>query len=434
VKAIGFTITAAAVTFAVVLGTLAVVNDGDPRPSARVPAFAPASATDKQTRTLEAAVRAHPSAGGLAAVALAYLERARRVGGADLYPAAARALEAALERDPRNVDALTGMANLSLARHDFAGGLRWARSARAAQPRLTRAYPALVDAHVELGQYAAAERALERFVEQRPGVASYARISYLRELHGDLEGAAAAMRLAVVAAADNADGPSLRNLLGGIELQRGRTSAAERAFRAVLGQAPGDTAAQVGLARVALARGDLQGGLRRLRATVGPGSAWFEHLALAEAELAAGHGGAGRRELASARRAFAQLRAGGENTDTEAALVEATLGDPRVAVRLARRGHAVAPSVRAADALGWALTRAGRPREGLPWARRALRLGSRDPLFLFHAGLAARAAGEPAAARAYLSRALALNPRFSPLHASAARRALASLERRRPIR
>jgi hypothetical protein len=49
------------------------------------------------------------------------------------------------------------------------------------------------------------------------------------------------------------------------------------------------------------------------------------------------------------------------------------------------------------------LTRAGRPRAALPWAARALRLGSRDPAFLLHAGLAARAAGKPALARRRLA-------------------------------
>ncbi|MGH2713823.1 MAG: hypothetical protein ACRDM7_08060, partial [Thermoleophilaceae bacterium] len=64
---------------------------------------------------------------------------------------------------------------------------------------------------------------------------------------------------------------------------------------------------------------------------------------------------------------------------------------------------------------------------GLAYARQALRLGSRDPLFRYHAGVAARAAGQVGAARGYLSSSLAANPRFSPLHAPRARRALRGL-------
>jgi hypothetical protein len=49
-----------------------------------------------------------------------------------------------------------------------------------------------------------------------------------------------------------------------------------------------------------------------------------------------------------------------------------------------------APSIRSADALGWALTRAGQPRAGLAWGRRSLRTRSRDPMFRLHAAIAAR--------------------------------------------
>jgi hypothetical protein len=48
-------------------------------------------------------------------------------------------------------------------------------------------------------------------------------------------------------------------------------------------------------------------------------------------------------------------------------------------------------------------------------------------MLLFHAGIAARDAGRAGRARRDRSRALAGNPRFSPLHAPQARRALEGL-------
>jgi hypothetical protein len=45
-------------------------------------------------------------------------------------------------------------------------------------------------------------------------------------------------------------------------------------------------------------------------------------------------------------------------------------------------------------------------------------------MFLYHAGMSARAAGDAKGARVWLRRALSLNPRFSPLYAPRARRAL----------
>jgi Flp pilus assembly protein TadD len=78
------------------------------------------------------------------------------------------------------------------------------------------------------------------------------------------------------------------------------------------------------------------------------------------------------------------------------------------------------------DAYAWALHAAGRSAEALPVARASARLGLRSPSFAYHLGAVEAAAGDPAAARQALRRALDLNPTFSPLHAP---RASALLDR-----
>src|ERR1700759_546050 len=90
---------------------------------------------------------------------------------------------------------------------------------------------------------------------------------------------------------------------------------------------------------------------------------------------------AGRRDLQLIDAEETLLHANGVNTDVELAIYEADHGSPAKAVALARRAWAEAPSVRAADALGWALAQDGQAREGLIWSHRALKLGSVDPLF-----------------------------------------------------
>ena len=61
---------------------------------------------------------------------------------------------------------------------------------------------------------------------------------------------------------------------------------------------------------------------------------------------------------------------------------------------LARR-----PDLYSHDAMAWALARAGRGPEALAHAEQALALGAREPALLFHAGMAARAAGDAVHAR-----------------------------------
>jgi tetratricopeptide (TPR) repeat protein len=97
---------------------------------------------------------------------------------------------------------------------------------------------------------------------------------------------------------------------------------------------------------------------------------------------------------------------------------------PAATVTLARRARADRPSIYGDDALAWALARAGRCDEAIAWSERALRLGTRDPLLLFHRGYAEGCAGNPEAMREWYGRALALNPEFSARWAPVARDAL----------
>jgi hypothetical protein len=181
------------------------------------------------------------------------------------------------------------------------------------------------------------------------------------------------------------------------------------------------------LARVEAARGQLAAARSRYRSVVARLPLPEYVIALGETELAGGRNEAARRDFALVAVEQRLLQQNGVNTDTELALFEANHGNPDQAVTLGRRAWANARSVRSADALGWALTRAGRPKEGLRWATTALALGSVDPAFLYHAGMTAKAAGRTELARRWLARSLAHNPRWSPLYAPMAKRALESL-------
>jgi tetratricopeptide (TPR) repeat protein len=423
----------AALAFAATLAVLAIVSSRQTSaPSlALQPAFVPATSqsTDARIASLQAAVKAQPKdPRGYASLAQAYLQKVRETGDASFYTRADAVLKTALRLDPRSADAVVVAGTLALARHDFAGALTLARRARALAPDLAAPYAVLVDASIELGRYDQAGRALQRWVDIKPTLASYARVSYWRELHGDLDGAADAVRAAISAGGDVAEnGAYVQTLLGNLELQRGRMRAAEEAYRAALARFGGYLPARAGLARLDAERGDLAAAIGRYRGVVARLPLPEYVVVLGETELAAGRNGAARRDLALVGAEERLLRAAGVDTDVDLAVFEASHGSRVRGVQLARRAWAAAPSVRSADALGWALTRAGRPAEGLRYARKALRLGSRDPLFLYRAAVAARAAGSDGLAQAWLRRALADNPRFSPLYGPRAARMLEAL-------
>jgi tetratricopeptide (TPR) repeat protein len=419
------------VSFAAALAAFFLLRDAEPPPlrangGAVAPAASrPARNTDAEIARLQGAVRAAPrDVAARVQLAGAYLQKARETGDPAFYTRADGLLRAALAQRPGDHDALVASAGLALSRHDFRRGLELAQRARAARPAALAAYPALVDALVELGRFRAAERTLQRLIDAKPGLAGYARVSYLRELHGDLAGAAAVMRRAVAAGGPARESvAAVQSLVGVLELARGHVVAAETAQRTALAALPGYPAAEAGLARLAAARGDLPDAIRRWRALSERLPLPEYVIGLGEALLAAGRDSAGRRELALVG-AEQRLTASGVNVDAELAVYEADHGSPARAITLAGRAWRAAPGLRAADARGWAVTRSGRPEAGLRWAHRALRRGSRDAIFRYHAGMAALAAGRDAEGRRHLRLALDHGLAGWPWQAAQARDAL----------
>lgn len=95
----------------------------------------------------------------------------------------------------------------------------------------------------------------------------------------------------------------------------------------------------------------------------------------------------------------------------------------------ARQELATRPDIYGHDLLAWALHKRGRHLEARGEMSRALRMGTRDALLFYHAGMIERALGDSRRATYYLERAMAVNPTFDPIHPRAARATLDSLKR-----
>jgi tetratricopeptide (TPR) repeat protein len=222
-----------------------------------------------------------------------------------------------------------------------------------------------------------------------------------------------------------------RTQLGLLEFGSGRLDAAEKQMRIALAEAPDDSTATAGLAKVLAARGDLTAAATLYRRSLDAAPVAAVASELAKVELMRGRPGASRAALAHAHEIDRREEINGVRLDLDGAAVDADFVRPTAAdVARARRGHQDRPGVVGDDALGWVLTRAGQCDEGLRYARRSLRLGTRDATMLFHAGMAARCAGHPAEARRQLRNALALNPHFSVLWSPVARKIVDDLTSR----
>lgn len=418
---------AAILAFGATLGAVVVINHG--AGGVAVSSGPQHRTTDQLIRDYSAAIRERPrDARGYAALGGAYVQKVRETGNTDLYERADHLFDQALARDPRNLTAIIGHGTVSNARHDFAHGLRWAQRGHRIAPQSVAPLPVLVDSQIELGRYDDAAKTLQRLVELKPNLTSYSRVSYWRELHGDLDGALDAARRAVSASGDTGETSAyLYTLVAKLEFARGDFEAARRSLDTALVRFPRFLGAEAELARLAGAEGRLDESIRRYRDVTRRLPLPESVVLVAEAEQAAGRTTAARRHFTESLRREHHLLDTGSRPDADTALLETAAGSRHMAVRYARIAWEHSPSVRSADALGWALTKSGRPAQGLRWARRALSLGSIDPRFLYHAAVAAHEAGHDGQAVRWLRTIERNNPRFSPLFGPRAMRLLRAL-------
>jgi tetratricopeptide (TPR) repeat protein len=195
---------------------------------------------------------------------------------------------------------------------------------------------------------------------------------------------------------------------------KGDLRGAETAFVEAARLAPNLSLAAVGHARVQLAQGNLEEAAQGLSDSV-------VRFPTPEAVILLAETLAAQRRQAEADVRFDLVRTiarlqedSGQVVDLEMARFEADHGDPARALSLARKAYRTRPTVHAADTLGWALFRSGRPGTALPRIEEALRLRSLDPVLHHHAAAIFFANGQANRAADELGVALAHRFTLSP--------------------
>lgn len=398
-------------------------------PSAAPVEPATVSPTQARIEGLTARVEADPEdASAQRDLGLALLQRVRETADPSLYAPAEAALQHARDLAPDDVLVLVGLGGLQLGRHEFSLALETGRAAVEIFPDYGPAHGVVVDALVELGRYKDATNEVKRMLALSADLPSLARLSYVRELRGDLLGALEAMREAAGSAGLAPENTAyVTALLGNLLVANGDPDAAKAAYDQALSLVSNHAPSIAGLGRLAIGRGDLAEAATAFEraSAILPLPEYV--VALGEVRATAGDEEGARQSFELARAEITLFQASGVTVDLELALFEADHGDPARALELAEAAYEGTPTVRAADAVAWALHRLGRDRDAKPHVDEAMRLGSRDPLLLFHAGAIAAALGDATAARHDLELALSTDPGFSAAGASEARRILADL-------
>lgn len=368
---------------------------------------------------LEAQVRTDPEDWeGRAALGAAYIAQAAVTGDPTLYLRAEESIERSLDDHPNdNLPATIAQSSLAAARHDFGLALEWGERADALAPDNPSVKGVVGDALLELGRYDEAFATFQRMIDLRPDLPAYSRISYARELQGDVDGAVEAMAAAESAAAGPSDAAFAAFQLGELEWNRGEPAAAEAHYQRALQLDPDAARSSAALARASFFAGDEEEAIDAYRAVVArlPLPQYVSELADLYTVTDQPDEARDQLELLEAQgQLFADA---GVAVDADLALINADNDiDLDDSLKAMEREWEKRKSIFVADALAWSLHVNGRDADALEYSDRALDLGTRNALFYFHRAEIHRALGDDEAAERDQAEAEAINPNFSILH------------------
>lgn len=400
------------------------------RPS--LPTRTEESPADRAIRAADAAASAQPQlSDSYVTLASAYMQKARESGDASYYGRAEAAVRRALALDANSTGALRTLAWVQTGKHEFREALATAERLLQHASQDPLVHGLLGDAALELGDYDRAEIAFQTMLDLRPGMASFSRAAYVRELYGDQDGAVELMEQAVKSGSARDPEPLAWCLvqLGQLYFNQGRLGKAETAFNNALVVFPRYYQALAALGRVRGAQQRYSEAIALYRQAVEITPAPDLLVALGDLLLVTGQPEQAEQQFAlieyiekvnAANQVAYNRQLALFYADHDRKLDEAvTLAEAEI-----QRRH----DIYSFDSLAWAYYKKGRFVDAGQAMTQALRLDTQDALLFFHAGMIASAVDEPEKARDYLHRALATNPYFALRDGDVARKVLAGLE------
>lgn len=359
-------------------------------------------------------------------LAATYIQKMRETMDFGYLDRASKILDEALSRDGSDYEALRLRSEVELERHEFS-------RVRDDSTQLTKMAPndawnwgTLGDAQIELGNYDKAADAYQRMVTMRPDMASYNRAAYFRFLIGDVDGAIDIMKSAITAGSALPENVAWCLVeLGKLYFKSGRIDEARRADLAAIQSFPGYHTAYAELGRAQAEMGDLRGAIASYKRAQASFPLPDYAGALYDLYMAEGNKTEADKQMDLVDLIDRLGQAAQEKVNRNVAMIYSD-HDRRLnrALELARAEIAVREDIYTHDALAWALYKNGQFADAEKEMAQAMKLGTPEPAFYYHAGMIAFAKGDKARAAGWLKKALALNPRFDLRQAAVAEKTL----------
>ncbi len=380
--------------------------------------------TDERIKMYQALTAAQPENLHYAnLLAGTYIQKMRETTDFGYLDRASQIVNDVISRDSQNYEALRLRSEVELERHNFKKVAEYSRDLAKIAPEDSWNWGTLGDALIEIGDYEHAADAYQKMVTMRPDLSSYNRAAWYRFLAGDMPGAITIMEQAIKAGSSSPENTAWCLVeLGHLFMKSGRIEEAGQAYGAAVKVFPGYHPGYAGLGRSQAARGDLKAAIvsfeRAQASTPLPDYA----AALYDLYTATGETKKAKDQLDLVDLTEKLGRSYGETANRNLAMIYAD-HDLHVerALELATAELNVRRDIYTYDTLAWALYKNGKVAEAEKAIQEALKLGTPEPMFYFHAGMIAR---DPAQKKTYLKKALELNPHFDLRQAAVAKKAL----------
>jgi tetratricopeptide (TPR) repeat protein len=332
-----------------------------------------------------------------------YIQKMRETTDFSYLDRASQVVGNVISADSQNYEALRLRSEIELERHHFKQVAEYSRQLMNISANDPWNWGTLGDALIEMGDYEGGAEAYQKMVVLRPDLSSYNRAAWFRFLSGDIPGAIDIMKKAISAGSPSSENTAWCMVeLGHLYLKNGQADEAEKAYASAVRAFPGYHPGFAGMGRAQAAKGEYKAAI-----------ASYEH---AQASTPLPDYAAALYDLfivqKDAKNAKKQLemidiidkvnKNSGEITNRNVALIFAD-HDWHLdrALELATAELVVRKDIYSYDALAWALYKNKKFAEADEAMTKALKLGTPEPAFYYHAEQIAAANGKTKEAEEY---------------------------------
>ena len=349
----------------------------------------------------------------------AYIQKARESNDPEFYSLAEDILERAIKNDKANFLALSELGSVCLSRHQFKEALELSQQALVLNPYSAYTFGVLVDAQVELGMYDQAIEDVQKMINLRPDLSSYSRVSYIRELKGDMPGAIDAMKSAVTAGSPEAENTAwCRVQLGNLYYNNGEVENAEKIFQNVIKDFPNYIHGYGGMAKIKMFQNNFKEAIELYSKALEMNSLPEYLIGLGDVYFLKGEKDKADEQYQKVKFIITMFKEKGVDTDLELALFNADHNRSLKesydnAEKSLKNGS---QSIKTYHVLAWTSFKLGNYDEAERNILQALQLGTKDPLMYYHAGKIYEKLGQYDESKEYSDYALKINPYYSNLY------------------